>query len=85
MALLYTGTRAIASLTAERSTVASAEGGFAELDQVRGVWSYALTELDRVGADAAWQDSKGQSLIHCRRTASGPAASFHLTGTCVCR
>ncbi|HDS0927047.1 TPA: hypothetical protein QDZ23_001680 [Pseudomonas putida] len=61
VALLYTGPRADASLTAERSTVASAEGGFAELDQVRGVWSYALTELSRVGADAAWQDSKGQS------------------------
>lgn len=25
------------------------------------MWSYALTELSRVGADAAWQDSKGQS------------------------
>lgn len=40
--------------TAERSTVASAEGGFAELDQVRGVRSYAVSELTRVGADAAW-------------------------------
>lgn len=33
VALLYTGARADASFTAERSTVASAEGGFAELDQ----------------------------------------------------
>lgn len=61
VALLYTGVRADASFTAERSTVASAEGGFAELDQVRGVWSYAVSELTRVGADAAWQDSKGQT------------------------
>ena len=61
VALLYTGARAVASFTAERSTVASAEGGFAELDQVRGVWSYAVSELTRVGADAAWQDSKGQT------------------------
>ncbi|WP_144967726.1 hypothetical protein [Pseudomonas sp. DE0010] len=60
VALLYTGARSDASLTVERSTVASAQGGFAQLDQVRGVWSYALDPLTRVGADAAWQDSKGQ-------------------------
>ncbi|WP_028634085.1 hypothetical protein [Pseudomonas parafulva] len=60
VSLLYTGARTDASLTVERSTVASAQGGFAQLDQVRGVWSYALDELTRVGADAAWQDSKGQ-------------------------
>jgi hypothetical protein len=38
----YSGERADASFSAERSTVASAEGGFAELDMVRGLWSYAV-------------------------------------------
>ncbi|WMW03541.1 hypothetical protein [Pseudomonas entomophila] len=59
--LNYRGLRTDASLSAERSTVASAEGGFAELDMIRGSWSYALSELNRVGVDAAWQDSKGQT------------------------
>ncbi|ATP44889.1 hypothetical protein V7V80_08790 [Pseudomonas kermanshahensis] len=59
--LLYTGVRSDLSLSAERSTVASAEGGFAELDMVRGIYSYAVNELTRVGADATWQDSKGQT------------------------
>ncbi|VVM38679.1 hypothetical protein PS623_00158 [Pseudomonas fluorescens] len=59
--LRYNGERHDATLTAERSTVASAEGGFAEVDAVRGSWSYAVDELTRVGVDAAWQDSKGQT------------------------
>lgn len=60
--LRYATDRTDASFTAERSTVASAlGGGFAEIDTVRGVWSYALTELNRVGLDAAWQDSKGST------------------------
>ncbi|MBH3426243.1 hypothetical protein [Pseudomonas alkylphenolica] len=61
VSLRYTGDLADARLSAERSTVASAEGGFAEIDTVRGIWSYAATELTRVGLDAAWQDSKGQT------------------------
>lgn len=59
--LLYRGDRAEASLSAERSTVASAEGGFTELDMVRGGYSYRVTELDRVGVEASWQDAKGQT------------------------
>ena len=51
--LLYTGVRSDASF--------SAEGGFAQLDMVRGIYSYAVNELTRVGADASWQDSKGQT------------------------
>ncbi|MDH1573810.1 hypothetical protein [Pseudomonas sp. GD03746] len=61
MSLFYRGDRADASFSAERSTVANAEGGFAELDMVRGSWSYLVTEVDRVGVDASWQDSKGVS------------------------
>ncbi|MFK3776068.1 hypothetical protein [Pseudomonas sp. NPDC089406] len=57
----YRGTRTDASLSAERTTVASAEGGFAQLDLVHGMWSYAVSELTRVGLDAQWQDSKGQT------------------------
>ncbi|WP_342625436.1 hypothetical protein [Pseudomonas alkylphenolica] len=59
--LYYTGERTGLSLDAERSTVASAEGGFTEVDSVRGGWSYAVNETSRVGLDAAWQDSKGQT------------------------
>ncbi|AZL73821.1 hypothetical protein LOY46_12690 [Pseudomonas sichuanensis] len=59
--LNYNGERADASFSAERSTVASAEGGFAELDMVRGLWSYAVSETNRVGLEASWQDSKGQT------------------------
>ncbi|NIE74737.1 hypothetical protein F3J44_02345 [Pantoea sp. Tr-811] len=59
--LFYRGERAEANLNAERSTVASAEGGFAQLDMVSGAWSYRLTELNRVGVEASWQDSKGQT------------------------
>ncbi|MBM3111244.1 hypothetical protein H8F21_03660 [Pseudomonas sp. P66] len=59
--LRYTGERSDASLNAERTTFASAEGGFTEQDSVRGVWSYAVDDLSRVGLDAAWQDSKGQT------------------------
>jgi len=61
MSLFYRGSRAEASLSAERSTVASAEGGFAELDMVRGGWSYLVTETSRLGVDASWQDAKGET------------------------
>ncbi|WP_119145338.1 hypothetical protein [Pseudomonas reidholzensis] len=61
LSLRYTGERADATVNAERTTVASAEGGFAEIDSVRGTWSYAVDELTRVGVEAAWQDSKGQT------------------------
>jgi hypothetical protein len=57
----YRGIRHTASFSAERTTVASAQGGFAQLDLVHGMWSYAVDELTRVGLDAQWQDSKGQS------------------------
>ncbi len=61
MSLFYRGSRAEASFSAERSTVASAEGGFAELDMVRGGWSYLVSERNRVGLEASWQDAKGQT------------------------
>ncbi|HDS1733064.1 hypothetical protein [Pseudomonas sp. BP8] len=61
VSLEYTGDRADARLSAERSTVASAEGGFVEIDAVSGTWSYAVNELTRVGVEASWQDSKGQT------------------------
>ncbi|MFJ4345132.1 hypothetical protein [Pseudomonas sp. NPDC089401] len=59
--LYYRGQRTDASVTALRSTVASAEGGFTQVDRVSGVWSYTLSELNRVGAEASWLDSKGET------------------------
>lgn len=59
--LTYRGLRSEASISAERSTMANAQGGAAEMDMVRASWSYLLTETTRVGADAWWQDSQGQN------------------------
>lgn len=61
LALDYQGPRAEAGVSAERTTLASSEGGFAQVDLLRGTWSYAVSERDRVGLDLQWQDSKGQS------------------------
>lgn len=58
--LQYTGERVETSFDASRGTVASGDGGFNEVDDVRGVWSYSIDELSRTGFDASWQDSKGQ-------------------------
>ncbi|VVN99733.1 hypothetical protein [Pseudomonas fluorescens] len=60
-ALQYTGERFDASIDAGRSTVASGDGGFVEVDSLRGTWSYSIDETRRTGFDAAWQDSKGQT------------------------
>ncbi|WP_397449722.1 hypothetical protein [Pseudomonas sp. NA-150] len=57
----YKGERMDASIDVDRSSVASGQGGFAEVDRVQGSWSYALDEISRVGLDATWQDSKGQT------------------------
>ncbi|WP_205524566.1 hypothetical protein [Pseudomonas putida] len=59
--LTYRGARTEAVFSADRTTMSNAEGGAAEVDMVRGSWSYLLTETTRVGADAWWQDSKGQN------------------------
>lgn len=57
----YKGERFDASLDASRSSVASGEGGFSEIDVVQGTWSYDVDELSRIGFSASWQDSKGQT------------------------
>ncbi|MGV8919515.1 MAG: hypothetical protein ACOH2R_17240 [Pseudomonas sp.] len=57
----YKGERMDASIDVDRSSIASGQGGFSEVDRVQGAWSYALDEVSRVGIDASWQDSKGQT------------------------
>lgn len=37
----------------------SGEGGFAESDQVKGSWGYAISERTRSGIEAYWRDYKG--------------------------
>ena len=59
--LHYQGERLDASIAADRSSVASGEGGYAEVDQVQGAWSYAVDERSQLGMDASWQDSKGST------------------------
>ena len=59
--LLYTGERFAASLDVGRSTVASGEGGFAEVNQLSSTWRYAIDEMSSAGIDASWQDNEGQT------------------------
>lgn len=57
--LRYTGERFATSIDVGRSTIVSGGGGFAEVSQLRGAWSYALDETRRTGIDASWHDSRG--------------------------
>ena len=68
--LLYTGARFAASLDAERTTVASGEGGFVEVNQLRSTWRYAIDETTSAGIDASWQDNKGQTPNTMRQFAA---------------
>ncbi|MHC8400555.1 hypothetical protein ACYZTX_14025 [Pseudomonas sp. MDT1-17] len=61
VALQYAGERIDTSIDASRSTLASGDGGFVEVDALRGTWSYAVDETRRLGFDASWQDAKGQT------------------------
>ena len=61
LALHYRGERFASSIDVGRSTVASGDGGFTEISTLNGAWSYAVSEVSRVGMDAAWQDSKGKT------------------------
>jgi len=57
--LHYTGERVDTSIDAARSTVASGDGGFVEVDNLNGTWSYALDDTSRTGFDTSWQKTKG--------------------------
>lgn len=57
----YSGERVETGIDAGRTTLASGDGGFVEVDSVRGTWSYAIDEIRRTGFDASWQDTKGQT------------------------
>ena len=59
--LQYAGERIDTSIDASRSTLASGDGGFVEVDALRGTWSYAVDETRRTGFDASWQDAKGRT------------------------
>lgn len=57
--LRYVGERFDTSIDVGRSTIVSGEGGFTEVSQLHGTWSYAVNETRRAGFDASWQDNKG--------------------------
>ncbi len=59
--LHYVGERFDTLISAARSTVVSGEGGSVETTRVGGAWSYALSETGRLGVDASWQDSAGET------------------------
>jgi len=57
--LHYTGERVDTDIGASRNTVASGDGGFVEVDNLNGTWSYALDDTSRTGVDTSWQKTKG--------------------------
>ncbi|MHC8354607.1 hypothetical protein ACYZTL_05035 [Pseudomonas sp. LB3P81] len=59
--LNYTGERFETSIDGGRSTVSSGDGGFVEVDSLRGTLSYLIDETRRTGFDASWQDTTGQT------------------------
>ncbi|MVV48687.1 hypothetical protein EJA72_10600 [Pseudomonas sp. PB120] len=59
VSLQYTGDRIETSFDASRSTVASGDGGFVELSNVHGNWSYAIDDTRRAGVESSWQKTKG--------------------------
>lgn len=59
--LHYIGERFDTLINVARSTVVSGEGGNVETSTVGGSWSYAFSETGRLGVDASWQDSKGET------------------------
>lgn len=57
--LHYVTPRADFTLDLGRSVSPSGEGGFAESDQLKGSWGYAIDERTRSGIDVSWRDYKG--------------------------
>jgi hypothetical protein len=55
----YAGTRSDLSLNTGRSVSTSGEGGFVRSDNIKGAWSYAYSELSRVGLTTSWQENQG--------------------------
>jgi len=51
IAMLYTGKRTQLGLNADRSVTSSGVGDFVIVDQLRGSWSYALSERSNFGVD----------------------------------
>jgi len=61
LVLNYLTLRSDLALDIGRTISPSGEGGVAESDQIKGVWSYALGERTRAGIDAAWRDYRGDT------------------------
>lgn len=51
----YKGQRAGLALNADRQVSPSGVGGFVTVDQVKGSWSYALSERSNTGIDLEWR------------------------------
>jgi hypothetical protein len=57
--LHYMGVRSDLTLDVSRAMSPSGEGGYAESDQVRAAWGYAVDERTRAGVDVSWHEYKG--------------------------
>lgn len=54
LAVRHTGQRTQLALDADRRTSSSGLGGFIKTDQVKGSWSYALSDNSRTGINMGW-------------------------------
>lgn len=61
VAVQYTGQRTQLVLNADRLVTSSGLGGFVKADQLKGSWSYALSENSNAGIDLEWR--KNNSII----------------------
>ena len=78
--LQYAGERIDTSIDASRSTLASGDGGFVEVDALRGTWSYAVDETRRPVSMPPGKTPKARHLIPCKITVPGLAKNSRLFG-----
>lgn len=67
-AVQYTGQRTLLALNVDRQVVPSGMGGFVKADQVRGSWSYALSERSNAGIDLDWRKNRSIAINNIRTT-----------------
>jgi len=66
----YTGQQTQLTLGADRSFIPSGQGRFVLVEQLRGEWSYDLSERSKIGIDSEWQKNKSIRVNNIRTSAS---------------
>ena len=75
VSLRYRGERMDANVAADRSSVASGQGGFSEIDTLRGSRSYRSPTPIGSGSMPAGRTAKGKRPTNYGRLAPGPVES----------